>query len=195
MARPTRADLVAALFAATPPKRLAGRHAAAQADAARLADKALAAWPPDPNAGNDPLTQPADAGKLRISIRDHDNGWAPKALADASEVILEGAGVRVQALMPSGTRTHLDLHVDPVGRGMHRLDIANLSGHDSQAIIKVRGVGMPDAEPAFHYQHDDDPHDGSPLRPGRHCGPTCDLYDPGPDAPAGAGDEVEAYRG
>lgn len=98
-----------------------------------------------------------------------------------------------------------------------------------------------------HYQHNDDPHDGDPARPGRHCGPGCDLYQPpereeryrtytegyddgqadaqrgqpprhervtrrsaatlyrlgysdgyrdwAPDAPAGAGESVEASRG
>lgn len=28
-----------------------------------------------------------------------------------------------------------------------------------------------------HRQHNDDPHDGDPVRPGRHCGPDCDLFE------------------
>jgi hypothetical protein len=31
---------------------------------------------------------------------------------------------------------------------------------------------------AFHHQHSDSPHDGDPARPGRYCGPHCDLYEP-----------------
>ena len=31
---------------------------------------------------------------------------------------------------------------------------------------------------AFHHQHSDSPDDSDPARPGRHCGPACDLYEP-----------------
>lgn len=41
------------------------------------------------------------------------------------------------------------------------------------------------AAASVHYQHNDSPHDGDPARPGRYCGPHCDLYEPADDPPSG----------
>lgn len=39
---------------------------------------------------------------------------------------------------------------------------------------------------ATHYQHNDSPTDADPIRPGRYCGPHCDLYEPAEYGPAAA---------
>lgn len=138
--KPRRWDLTLAAFDSLPAGRREAKPEAAKRDAERLADRLLAAWPPDPD---DPppldLTIPPATGTLRVLTWDYDARDFRAVPGDfQSAVLIQGGGLRLRVSVDRGG----GLVVDAQGHGHQglayvRLD--ELQANDIQVRAIVRG--------------------------------------------------------